>query len=153
MASDPSVPHGVARPVILQGASEQGFAVAYVLPVRTMRDHPLDRALFDANAIVVVRRGKRSEPLDPALVRDLLDITLGEARVAALVGAGIAPKDAAARLGIAEQTVRTVLKRGFLQDRHLPAERSRRAPDPAGAAVIGGIDAACSCVAGYSTYS
>ncbi|HET7714399.1 MAG TPA: helix-turn-helix transcriptional regulator [Bauldia sp.] len=113
VASDPSEPHGVPRPVVLQGASDNGFAVAYVLPVRTIRDHPLDRALSDANAIVVVRRGTRAEPIDPALVRDLLSLTLGEARVAALVGAGMPPKDAAVRLGIAEQTVRTVLKRVF----------------------------------------
>ncbi len=113
VASDPAKPHDVRRPVVLRGAGEGGFAVAYVLPVRTIRDRPLDRALSDANAIIVVRRGRRVEPLDPSLVRDLLNVTLGAARVAALVGAGIAPKDAAARLGIAEETVRTVLKRVF----------------------------------------
>ena len=46
-------------------------------------------------------------------VRDILGLTLGEARVAALVGSGVAPKEAAERLGIAESTARTVLKRVF----------------------------------------
>jgi len=39
--------------------------------------------------------------------------TLGEAKVAALVGSGAAPRDAAERLGITEETARTVLKRVF----------------------------------------
>jgi len=113
MASDPAALHDVPRPVILHAASDAAVAVAYVLPVRTMRDHPFDRALFDSHAIVVVRRGARAEPLDPSLVRDLLNLTLGEARVAALIGAGLQPREAAARLGIAEETARTVLKRIF----------------------------------------
>jgi DNA-binding CsgD family transcriptional regulator len=52
-------------------------------------------------------------PADPAQVRDLLGLTLGEARVAALVGSGLAPREAAARLGIGEETARTALKRVF----------------------------------------
>ena len=36
---------------------------------------------------------------DPALVRDILGLTLGEARVAALVGSGMAPRAAAEKLG------------------------------------------------------
>ncbi|MDU0959370.1 MAG: helix-turn-helix transcriptional regulator, partial [Bradyrhizobium sp.] len=49
----------------------------------------------------------------PAVIRDVLGLTLGEARVAALVGAGLPPRDAANRLGIAEDTARNVLKRVF----------------------------------------
>jgi DNA-binding CsgD family transcriptional regulator len=66
-----------------------------------------------AKAIVVVVEPKVDEPADPALVRDFLGLTLGEARVASLVGAGVAPKEASVRLGIAEDTVRNVLKRVF----------------------------------------
>jgi DNA-binding CsgD family transcriptional regulator len=40
---------------------------------------------------------------------------LGEARVASLVGSGVRPREVAARLGIAEETVRTVLKRVFVK--------------------------------------
>ncbi|MGH1569520.1 hypothetical protein ACRAWG_01170 [Methylobacterium sp. P31] len=46
-------------------------------------------------------------------MRDAFKLTLGEARLAALVGAGAAPADAAAALGIADATARTVLKRVF----------------------------------------
>jgi DNA-binding CsgD family transcriptional regulator len=47
------------------------------------------------------------------VVRDVLGLTLAEARVAALVGSGLAPREAAAKLGIAEETARTALKRVF----------------------------------------
>jgi DNA-binding CsgD family transcriptional regulator len=53
------------------------------------------------------------EPADPAIVRDLLGVTLGEARVAALIGHGLNPRDTAQKLGIAEDTARNVLKRVF----------------------------------------
>jgi DNA-binding CsgD family transcriptional regulator len=113
VASDPHEVHDAPRPVVLRSAGDDGFAVAYVLPVRSIRDHPFDRVLSNSDVIVVIRRGGRAEPFDPSLIRDLLSVTLGEARVAALVGAGVSPKDAAARLGIAEETARTVLKRVF----------------------------------------
>jgi DNA-binding CsgD family transcriptional regulator len=56
---------------------------------------------------------KRDDPADPALVRDVLGLTLGEARVAALVGSGLSPRDASEKLGIMEETARTALKRVF----------------------------------------
>jgi DNA-binding CsgD family transcriptional regulator len=56
---------------------------------------------------------KSDEPADPALVRDLLGLTLGEARVAALVGSGLAPRQASENLGITEESARTTLKRVF----------------------------------------
>lgn len=43
----------------------------------------------------------------------LLGLTPGESRIAALVGCGHAPRDAAVKLGIAEETARTVLKRVY----------------------------------------
>jgi DNA-binding CsgD family transcriptional regulator len=46
-------------------------------------------------------------------LRDIFGLTLGEARVASLVSSGVAPKEAADRLGIAEDTARNVLKRVF----------------------------------------
>jgi DNA-binding CsgD family transcriptional regulator len=67
----------------------------------------------ETRALVLIVDPAGGEPPDPALVRDLLGLTLGEARVAALVGSGVTTRDAAARLGISEETVRTVLKRVF----------------------------------------
>jgi DNA-binding CsgD family transcriptional regulator len=111
--NDTLEPGPIPRPVVLHGIADDVYAVAYVLPVRTARDHPFERALFGVQAIVVVRRAKRNEPLDPGLARDLLNVTTGEARVAALVGSGLAPREAAERLGITEETARTTLKRVF----------------------------------------
>ncbi len=56
---------------------------------------------------------KSGEPADPALVRDLLGLTLGEARVAALIATGMTPREVAQRLYITEGTTRTGLKRVF----------------------------------------
>jgi DNA-binding CsgD family transcriptional regulator len=52
-------------------------------------------------------------PPDPAVVRDVLGLTLGEARVAALVGSGLGPCEAAQKLGVTTETARTTLKRVF----------------------------------------
>jgi DNA-binding CsgD family transcriptional regulator len=38
---------------------------------------------------------------------------LGEARMAALVGSGLAPREASKKLGITEETARSVLKQVF----------------------------------------
>ena len=56
---------------------------------------------------------KVSDTPDPALLRDLLGVTLAEARLAALVGSGATPRQAASQLGIAEETARSALKRVF----------------------------------------
>lgn len=106
-------PFPAPLPVLIHGVGADEYLVAYVLPVRTSKEHPFERALVAARAIVVVRRSVSADPVDPTLVRDVLNVTMGEARVAALVGAGLQPKEAAERLGIAEETARTVLKRVF----------------------------------------
>ena len=74
---------------------------------------PAAQFLTHTRAIVLVIDPKPDEPADPAVVRDVLGLTLGEARVAALIGAGISPREAAEKLGIAEETARTALKRVF----------------------------------------
>lgn len=61
----------------------------------------------------MLRRLHPQAPVDPSIVRDILGLTLGEARVASLVGAGRSPREAAETLGISEATARTVLKRVF----------------------------------------
>lgn len=74
-----------------------------------------ERFLTHTRAIVLAIERKLSEPADPAIVRDLLGLTLGEAKIAAMVGAGISPKDTAEKLGIKEDSARTVLKKVFLK--------------------------------------
>jgi DNA-binding CsgD family transcriptional regulator/PAS domain-containing protein len=101
----------VPLPVMVSGADEATVAV-YVLPLVPAFSHPFERLMSSARAIVVVIEPSR-DAADPAIVRDLLGLTLGEARVAALVGGGMPPADTAALLGITPETARTVLKRVF----------------------------------------
>lgn len=51
--------------------------------------------------------------IDPTVLRDAFQLTLGEARLAALLGAGDTLKASAEALGITEGTARVVLKRVF----------------------------------------
>lgn len=101
------------RPILLGGDGTHRFMAAYVLPVRARADRPAEMVLRNARALVVVRGSDLADPPDPTIVRDLLGLTLGEARVASLVGHGLPPRDAAEKLGIAEETARNTLKRVF----------------------------------------
>jgi hypothetical protein len=48
--------------------------------------------LTRTRAIVLAIEQKSAEPPDPAVVRDILGLTLGEARVASLVGSDLPPR-------------------------------------------------------------
>jgi DNA-binding CsgD family transcriptional regulator/PAS domain-containing protein len=98
------------RPILVLRTAPERPLVAYLLPIAP-RDDVADPFLTHVRSIVLVIEPKPNEPADPALVRDLLGLTLGEARVAALVAAGAPPRQAAQSLGITEETARTVLKR------------------------------------------
>jgi DNA-binding CsgD family transcriptional regulator len=113
LADTPQAWGGSQHPVLLDGGGAHRFLAAYVLPVRARTDHPADLVLRNARALVVVLGSGPADPPDPSIVRDLLGLTLGEARVASLVGHGLAPRDAAEKLGIAEETARNTLKRVF----------------------------------------
>ncbi|QGM44615.1 helix-turn-helix transcriptional regulator [Methylocystis heyeri] len=105
---------GAPKPVLIHREEHDRPLALYVLPVTA---HGLDPAaaqfLTHARAIVLVIDPQADSPADPAVVRDILGLTLGEARVAALVGFGLTPRAAAEQLGIAEETARVVLKRVF----------------------------------------
>ncbi len=100
------------KPILIQRQRSARPLAVYVLPVSAAA-MPSAQFLTHTRAIVLVIDPKSDEPADPALVRDVLGLTLGEARVAALIGAGLAPREAAEKLGIAEETARTALKRVF----------------------------------------
>lgn len=104
---------GDPRPIVIRRSGSESALIAYVLPARSSADAVTNHFLVGARSIVLVFDPQPGEPADPAIVRDLLGLTLGEARVAALVGAGIAPRAAAERLQITEETARGVLKRVF----------------------------------------
>lgn len=99
-----------AHPVVVR-ESERTLAL-HVLPV-PRGEHLIEQSLSAARAMVLVSSSGASDPPDPAVVRDVLSLTLGEARIGALVGWGVTPRRAAEQLGIGEETVRTVLKRVF----------------------------------------
>lgn len=101
------------RPVIVQDRQREGFLAVHVIPVRLGERGAVEALLADVVAIAVVTSSQADGPADPALVRDLLGLTLAEARLTALVGVGLAPREAGARLGITEETARTTLKRVF----------------------------------------
>lgn len=100
------------KPILIQGRDMERPLAVYVLPVAADMK-PAEEFLTHTRAIVLVINSNAAEPADPAVVRDVLGLTLGEARVAALVGAGLPPREAAEKLGITEETARTTLKRVF----------------------------------------
>lgn len=102
------------RPIMLEHALSDRPMVFYVLPIRASAEFA-QQFLTSTRALVLLIEAKLGEPADPAVVRDILGLTLGEARIAALVGAGLRPRQAAERLGIAEETARNVLKRVFVK--------------------------------------
>jgi DNA-binding CsgD family transcriptional regulator/PAS domain-containing protein len=110
--------HGVApelmadlKPILVESAaSDRRFAI-YLLPI--FQPILAERFLTHTRAIVLVIEQKRDEPADPAIVRDLFGLTLGEAKIASMIGAGLSPRNAAEKLGIKEETARTHLKKVF----------------------------------------
>jgi DNA-binding CsgD family transcriptional regulator len=72
---------------------------------------PLDPVLAGpGTALGLFDPQRQTRPPPQAEILQLLGLTPAEARIAAAVGAGLPPRDAAARLGLAESTVRSSLK-------------------------------------------
>jgi DNA-binding CsgD family transcriptional regulator len=99
------------KPILIHRREGKRPLALYVLPAGL--SHPATQFLAHACAIILAIDPAAGEPADPALVRDVLGLTLGEARMAALVGSGLPPREAAEKLGIAEETARAVLKKVF----------------------------------------
>ncbi|ARN82934.1 hypothetical protein MCBRY_001628 [Methylocystis bryophila] len=105
---------GAPKPILIHRERLERPLTLYVLPILARGlDHAAAQFLTHARAIVLVIDPQADAPADPALVRDVLGLTLGEARVAALVGFGLTPRAAAEKLCIGEETARVVLKRVF----------------------------------------
>jgi DNA-binding CsgD family transcriptional regulator len=112
LAADRMGRRDAQKPILLERAQTDCRLVVYLIPIAesvTKTDYFLARA----RTIVLAIESKANEPPDPTIVRDILGLTLGEARIAAIVGSGIQPREAANRLGISEDTARNVLKRVF----------------------------------------
>lgn len=100
-----------SRPILVHRQNATRPLALYVLPIPAQ--NPGNGFLTRARAVVLLMNPTADGIPDPSLIRDVLGVTLGEARIAALVGSGLSPKEAAERLGIAEETARSVLKRVF----------------------------------------
>lgn len=96
---------------VLTGEDGHRFAT-WVLPASGAEQWRIG-AHDTARTFILTASLEQDSMIDPALVRDLFDLTLGEARLAVLIGGGVEVQGAAARLGITEGTVRIVLKRIF----------------------------------------
>lgn len=99
-------------PILVQRSHSLRPLAIYVLPI-DLPDNPVNAMLTHARAIVLAIDSENSEPPDASIVRDALGLTLGEARIASLVGSGMQTRDAANKLGINEETARSALKRVF----------------------------------------
>jgi DNA-binding CsgD family transcriptional regulator len=99
------------RPMLVRDQPGQMLAI-HLLPADPALGSELGLNRQPRVIVLIIGAGSKATP-DPALVRDLLNLTLGEARVAALVGTGMAPKNAAEALGLTEESIRTTLKRVY----------------------------------------
>ena len=100
------------KPVLLSDPAAGTRLVTHIVPVDVAAD-AVEPMLADTRAFVFVSKLEPGHPVDPAVLRDLLGLTLNEARIASLVGSGLQPRGTAELLGISEETARTVLKRVF----------------------------------------
>ena len=100
------------KPILIERRRSNRPLVLYVLPV-ALDKMATNAFLTHARAIILIIDPEVGAPPDPSLVRDLLGLTLAEARVASLIGSGLAPREAALKLGVTEETARTALKRVF----------------------------------------
>lgn len=97
------------KAMLVPRAGSHPLAV-YALPI--INNESLDAFLTNAR-VAVLTIDTDSEAPDPTMIRDLMGLTLSEARIASLIGTGLPPRQAAEKLGIAEETARSVLKRVF----------------------------------------
>lgn len=101
----------VPRASLLTGADGCRHAVwALPLPEAAGRRIGIGEA---ARVLLLAMAMDGGDAIDPSVLRDLFHLSLGEARVASLVGAGVPLREAAERLGITEGTARLVLKHVF----------------------------------------
>jgi len=99
-------------PILIDRGENRRPIAVYAMPLLNTAN-PVTDVFAQARTLIIAMDPEAGDPADPTVVRDLLGLTLGEARVAALVGTGLAPRKAAEMLGISEMTARWTLKQVF----------------------------------------
>jgi DNA-binding CsgD family transcriptional regulator len=102
------------KPIVLSATDSHEAVVLYVLPIITRRTVGAGRDdLTEPRAMVLALDRDVGTAADPTIIRHLLGLTLGEARLAAQIGAGKTPREAAQILKLSENSARTILKRVY----------------------------------------
>ncbi|MFG1477832.1 helix-turn-helix transcriptional regulator [Xanthobacter sp. V4C-4] len=107
VASAPAGP----EPCVVSGTDGRRMVV-WAMPLVASSRWRLGRSR-DARILVLAVPLERDKVVDPALIRNVFGLSLGEARLAALIGSGLGVPQAADQLGITQGTARVVLKRIF----------------------------------------
>jgi DNA-binding CsgD family transcriptional regulator len=93
----------------IPASEEHPPMIVHVLPIRGVAHDVFGNAV----AMVVVTPVVPREVPTANVIQGLFDLTPAEARLAGIIAAGSQPREAAAGLGITEETARTTLKRVF----------------------------------------
>jgi DNA-binding CsgD family transcriptional regulator len=101
------------RPVALTRPSGRAPIVLYGVPVPHRHGDVLALLGGRPQALIMVIEPDAARGLDEQLLREMFSLSPGEARVAAAIATGVAPKDVAASFRMSEGTIRVVLKRVF----------------------------------------
>lgn len=111
-AADDALHSGLTpQPCIITGQDARRLVV-WALPITETSQRRIG-AGNDVRTLVLAVPLERDQVVDPAVVRDIFGLSLGEARLAALIGSGLALQEAADHLGITQGSARVVLKRIF----------------------------------------
>lgn len=104
---------GSPQPTTISDAQGTSRLVVWTLPVVGASADHLGISPPHNHVLVLAQPLEQDRVIDPSVLRNVFELTLGEARLAALLGSGQTLKEAAANLGITEGTARVVLKRVF----------------------------------------
>jgi hypothetical protein len=134
LQADPKTLPDEPRTILIARRGSSRPLPLYIIPVIAPPPSPA-RFLATVRAIVLVTEPRADDPADPAVLRELLGLTLGEARVAAWVGTGLRPREAAERpRNIRGNSTYCALAR-VCQGRCLAPKRTRGIVDQAGGAL------------------
>ncbi|MCJ8144341.1 helix-turn-helix transcriptional regulator [Ancylobacter sp. A5.8] len=101
------------QPITLSTPTGEAPLVAWILPLVGASADRIGAVPRGERVVVLVQTLNGERSIDPTVIRNVFGLTLGEARLAAQLGAGHSLRQSAAELGITEGTARVVLKRVF----------------------------------------